>query len=44
MSELIYGWLAIGVLALIIEMVTASLYGLSFSFSAFLIAAYVAIS
>jgi membrane protein implicated in regulation of membrane protease activity len=44
MSELFYGWLAVAVLALIIEMFTATLYGLSFSLSAFLIAAYVAIS
>lgn len=44
MSELFYGWLAIAVFALILEMFTGTLYGLSFSLSGFLIAAYVAIS
>ena len=44
MSELFYGWLAFGVLALILEMFTGTLYGLSFSLSAFLLAAYVAIT
>ncbi|MFZ3232897.1 MAG: hypothetical protein WA194_05195 [Patescibacteria group bacterium] len=44
MSELFYGWLAFAVLALILEMFTGTLYGLSFSLSAFLLAAYVAIT
>ena len=44
MFELFYGWLAVAVLALIIEMFSGTLYGLSFSLSAFLIAAYVAIT
>jgi membrane protein implicated in regulation of membrane protease activity len=44
MSELFYGWLAIAVLAFIIEMFSGTLFGLSFSFSAFLVAAYVAIT
>lgn len=44
MSELFYGWLAVAVLALIVEMFSGTLYGLSFSLSAFLIAAYVAIT
>lgn len=44
MTELFYGWLAFAVFALILEMFTGTLYGLSFSLSAFLLAAYVAIT
>lgn len=44
MSELFYAWLAVAVLALIIEMFSGTLYGLSFSLSGFLLAIYVAVS
>lgn len=44
MNELFYGWLAVAVLALIVEMFSGTLYGLSFSLSAFLIAAYVSVT
>jgi membrane protein implicated in regulation of membrane protease activity len=44
MSELFYGWLAIGVLAFIVEMFSGTLYGLSFAFSGFILAGYVAVT
>lgn len=44
MTDLFYWWLAFAVLALIVEMFSGTLYGLSFSLSAFLVAAYVAVT
>ncbi len=44
MSELFYTWLAIGVVALIVEAVTTAFFALAFALSAFIIAAYVAFS
>lgn len=44
MTELFYAWLAVAVLALIIEMFSGTLYGLSFSLSGFLLAIYVAVT
>ncbi|MDQ1344353.1 MAG: hypothetical protein QG650_1074 [Patescibacteria group bacterium] len=44
MPEVFYGWLAVAVVALILEMFSGTLYGLSFSLSGFIIAAYVAIT
>lgn len=44
MSELFYGWLCFAVIALIVEMFSGTLFGLSFSVSAFIVAAYVAVT
>lgn len=44
MNELFYGWLAFAVLAFIVEMFSGTLYGLSFSLSALVVAAYVAVT
>ncbi len=41
MSSLLYFWLGAGIIFLIVEMITATFYGLSLALAAFAVAGYV---